>query len=52
MRQSVATVGLLEKFRQNEEERFDASFWTGSDILGFVLMEVRNMLRSEYDQKI
>ncbi len=83
MRQSVATVGLLEKFRQNEElrnkqldtgdaylvecahldkawacgrgldenERFDASLWTGSNILGFALMEVRNMIRSEYDPK-
>ena len=83
MRQSVATVGLLEKFRQNEElrnklldtgdaylvecarldkawacgrgldeeERFDASLWTGSNILGFALMEVRNMIRSEYNQE-
>ena len=82
MRQSVATVSLLEKFRQNEElryklldtgdaylvecahqdkawscgrgldeeERFDVSLWKGSNILGFALMEVRNMIRSEYDQ--
>lgn len=34
----------------DEEERFDASLWSGSNILGFALMEVRNMIRSEYDQ--
>ena len=29
----------------DEEERFDTSLWTGSNILGFALMEVRNMIR-------
>ena len=31
--------------RLNEDERFDASEWRGQNILGFVLMEVRSMLR-------
>ena len=35
----------------DEEERFDASLWKGSNILGFALMEVRNMIRSEYGQE-
>ena len=30
--------------RLNDDKRFDASNWTGSNILGFALMEVRNAL--------
>lgn len=32
--------------RLNEDERFDISKWRGQNILGFTLMEVRNVLRS------
>ena len=31
--------------RLNDERRFDAANWTGDNILGFALMEVRRMLR-------
>ncbi len=31
--------------RLNDDKRFDASNWTGDNILGFALMEVREMLR-------
>ena len=31
--------------RLNEEERFDAAKWRGQNLLGFALMEVREMLR-------
>ena len=30
----------------NDDRRFDASNWTGSNILGFALMEVREKLKS------
>jgi predicted NAD-dependent protein-ADP-ribosyltransferase YbiA (DUF1768 family) len=33
-------------WRLNEDERLNASSWTGTNILGFALMEVRNMLRN------
>lgn len=33
--------------RLNESERFDASNWRGTNILGFALMEVRDMLRNQ-----
>lgn len=32
--------------RLNESERFDAAKWTGQNILGFALMEVRRMLQN------
>jgi ribA/ribD-fused uncharacterized protein len=32
--------------RLTEDERLNASSWTGTNILGFALMEVRNMLRN------
>lgn len=32
--------------RLNESERFDATKWTGQNILGFALMEVRRMLNN------
>ena len=31
--------------RLNEDERFDANKWRGQNILGFALMEVRDVLR-------
>lgn len=31
--------------RLNESERFDATKWTGQNILGFALMEVRRILK-------
>ena len=31
--------------RLDDERRFDATNWTGDNILGFVLMEVRAVLR-------
>ena len=36
--------------RLNESERFDASNWRGTNILGFALMEVRDMLRKLSEQ--
>ena len=33
--------------RLNDDRRFDASNWTGDNILGFALMEVRAMLRKQ-----
>ena len=35
--------------RLNEEERFDAAKWRGQNLLGFALMEVREMLRRGKD---
>ena len=32
--------------RLNEDERFDMSKWRGKNILGFTLMEVREVLRN------
>ena len=37
--------------RLDDEKRFDASNWTGSNILGFALMEVREQLRGEAVQE-
>ena len=36
--------------RLTESERFDASNWRGTNILGFALMEVRDMLRKQSGQ--
>lgn len=33
--------------RLNEDERFDADKWRGQNILGFALMEVRDILRKK-----
>jgi O-acetyl-ADP-ribose deacetylase (regulator of RNase III) len=33
--------------RLNESERFDTSYWRGTNMLGFALMEVRDMLRNQ-----
>lgn len=35
--------------RLNEEERFDAAKWRGQNLLGFALMEVREILRRGKD---
>jgi ribA/ribD-fused uncharacterized protein len=32
--------------RLNDDRRFNASNWTGDNILGFAIMEVRNQLRN------
>lgn len=38
--------------RLNENERFDASNWRGTNILGFALMEVRDRLRKQFGQNV